>query len=149
MGYWSTKPTGFKMYQYDYPRPALSTDAVVHHVSENRILLIKRKNPPFEGKWALPGGFVEEYELPVEACKRELKEETNLDLIDGKMLGVFAEKGRDPRGWMVSVAFYFSLKEQLSPKAGSDSSKAEWFPLSGLPELAFDHLKMVQAAGLI
>ncbi|MBD3628142.1 NUDIX hydrolase [Cyclobacterium sp.] len=137
------------MYQYDYPRPALSTDAVVHDVLENRILLIRRKNEPFKGQWALPGGFVEEYELPADACRRELKEETNLDLTGEKMLGVFAEKGRDPRGWMVSVSFYFSLKEQLSPRAGSDSSEALWFPLTELPDLAFDHLKMVQAAGLI
>ncbi|WP_162344167.1 NUDIX domain-containing protein [Cyclobacterium salsum] len=137
------------MYRYDYPRPALTTDAVVYDRSENRILLIKRKNPPFEGKWALPGGFVEKYELPEQACKRELKEETDLELPEGKMLGVFAEKGRDPRGWMVSVAFLFLIEHTLAARAGSDSSEAAWFSLSELPELAFDHGKILQEAGLI
>ncbi|MDN3688276.1 NUDIX domain-containing protein [Cyclobacterium jeungdonense] len=137
------------MYHYDYPRPALTTDAVVHDVKGNRVLLIKRKNPPFEGKWALPGGFVEKYELPEHACRRELKEETDLDLPVGKMLGVFAEKGRDPRGWMVSVAFLFTIEHPLATQAGSDSSGAAWFSLSELPELAFDHRKILQEAGLI
>lgn len=137
------------MYHYDYPRPALTTDAVVHDVSEHRILLIKRKTPPFEGQWALPGGFVEKYELPGDACRRELKEETDLDLPEGKMLGVFAEKGRDPRGWMVSVAFLYSIGRELLARAGSDSSETVWFSLSDLPKLAFDHHKILQVAGLI
>lgn len=137
------------MYRYDYPRPALTTDAVVYDRSENRVLLIKRKNPPFEGKWALPGGFVEKYELPEQACKRELKEETGLELPEGKMLGVFAEKGRDPRGWMVSVAFLFPIEHTQAARAGSDSSEAAWFSLSELPDLAFDHGKILQEAGLI
>ncbi|WP_154859202.1 NUDIX domain-containing protein [Cyclobacterium xiamenense] len=137
------------MYEYAYPRPALSSDALVHDVSKNRVLLIKRKNPPFQGKWALPGGFVEEYELPEQACRRELKEETDLDVSEGKMVGVFGEKGRDPRGWMVSVAFLFTLTQPATARAGSDSSEVAWFSLSDLPELAFDHQKMLQQAGLI
>ncbi|WP_375585866.1 NUDIX domain-containing protein [Cyclobacterium xiamenense] len=137
------------MYKYAYPRPALTSDALVHDVSENRLLLIKRKNPPFEGKWALPGGFVEEYELPDRACSRELKEETGLDLREGKMIGVFAEKGRDPRGWTVSMAYLFTLTQPAEARAGSDSSEVAWFSLTELPELAFDHEKILQQAGLI
>lgn len=137
------------MYRYEYPRPALTTDAVVYDRSENSVLLIKRKNPPFEGKWALPGGFIEKFELPEEACRRELKEETDLNLPEGKMVGVFAEKGRDPRGWMVSVAYLFTIGHTLAVRAGSDSSEVAWFPLSDLPDLAFDHAIILQEAGLV
>lgn len=138
-------------YTYDYPRPAFTADAVVHSVELGEVLLIKRKNPPFEEKWALPGGFVEKEELPYDACIRELYEETGLRLSEGTLIGVFGEKGRDPRGWTVSAAFVFEIDstQMEKAKAGSDSQEVGWFTLSSLPELAFDHFKIIKSAGLI
>jgi 8-oxo-dGTP diphosphatase len=135
---------------YDYPRPALTADALVHCPEKNSILLIKRMNPPFENQWALPGGFIEEYELPLDSCKRELQEETGLQLNNGRLIGVFGEKGRDPRGWTVSMAYHFVVNatgmEGIS--AGSDSKEVQWYALSSLPELAFDHLEIIKSAGM-
>jgi 8-oxo-dGTP diphosphatase len=135
---------------YDYPRPALTADALVHCPEKNSVLLIKRLNPPFENQWALPGGFIEEYELPLAACIRELREETGLQLNKGQLIGVFGEKGRDPRGWTVSLAYHFvvdsSGMEWIS--AGSDSKEVQWYVLSSLPELAFDHFDIIRSAGL-
>ncbi|MDO6436452.1 NUDIX hydrolase [Cyclobacterium sp. 1_MG-2023] len=138
-------------YTYDYPRPAFTADAVVYCVELGKVLLIKRKNPPFEEKWALPGGFVEKEELPYDACIRELQEETGLGLSEGALIGVFGEKGRDPRGWTVSAAFVFEIDstQMEKAKAGSDSQEVGWFTLSSLPELAFDHFKIIKSAGLI
>ena len=137
-------------YTYDYPRPSLTADALVHCPEKDSILLIKRKNPPFENQWALPGGFIDEYELPLVACTRELQEETGLQLSNGRLIGAFGEKGRDPRGWTVSMAYYFAVNasglEGMS--AGSDSKEVQWYALSSLPELAFDHLEIIKASGL-
>jgi 8-oxo-dGTP diphosphatase len=135
-------------YSYNFPRPAVTVDAVVVCTEKNSILLIKRKNHPFKGKWALPGGFVDEDEIPEKAVQRELKEETNLELKPLSMIGVFGEKGRDPRGWTISVAYYFECIEGLMSmaKSGSDSAETEWFPTSELPELAFDHKKIIAKA---
>lgn len=138
-------------YTYDYPRPAFTADAVIYCVELKKVLLIKRKNPPFEQQWALPGGFVEKEELPLKACIRELTEETGLQLKDGELIGVFGEKGRDPRGWTVSAAFLFNIEKSLMEKvkAGSDSQEVCWFSISSLPELAFDHHKIIKSAGLL
>ena len=137
-------------YTYDYPRPALTADAVVFCAEEQKILLIKRRNPPFQHKWALPGGFVDVNELPVQACIRELQEETGLRLKDGQLLGVYGEEGRDPRGWTVSVSFVFKIDKVLMAKVcpGSDSQEVAWYSISLLPELAFDHHEIIKAAGL-
>ncbi|EPR67913.1 NUDIX domain-containing protein [Cyclobacterium qasimii] len=137
-------------YTYDYPRPAFTADAVVYCAEVHKILLINRKNPPFEQKWALPGGFIEKNELPLNGCKRELEEETGLLLTGGQLIGVFGEEGRDPRGWTVSVAFLFEVDKSLLEKtrAGSDSQEVGWFSISTLPALAFDHLDIIKSAGL-
>lgn len=135
-------------YLYNFPRPAVTVDAVVVCTEKNSILLIKRKNDPFKGKWALPGGFVDEDEIPEKAVQRELKEETNLELKPLSMIEVFGEKGRDPRGWTISIAYYFECTKELMSmaKSGSDSAETEWFPTSELPELAFDHEKIIAKA---
>ncbi|MFC4871416.1 NUDIX domain-containing protein [Negadavirga shengliensis] len=134
-------------YTYSFPRPALTTDAVVVCEDDLTLLLIERKADPFEGKWALPGGFVEEDEEPFEACKRELREETHLEMGDvtEQLVGVYGKKDRDPRGWTVSVAYFFkvSKEQKTNVKPGSDSRNAGWFPLEDLPSLAFDHKEII------
>lgn len=99
-------PRGKPKHSYDYPRPALTVDAVlVTREPVPRVLLIQRKDDPFAGKWALPGGFVNENEPLPEACRRELVEETGVAVEDLEQLVAVGDPGRDPRGWTVSVAF--------------------------------------------
>ena len=95
-------------YTYDYPRPALTVDAVVFRKTTKQleVLLIQRKHYPFEGMWALPGGFVEMEETVEQAVVRELEEETSLKIEGLKQLHTFSELGRDPRGRTISVTFY-------------------------------------------
>lgn len=134
---------------YDYARPALGTDILLfsERGGEYHTLLIERGNEPFKGFWAFPGGFVEEGESAEEAATRELQEETGLQITHLKQLGAFTRPGRDPRGWIVTVAYYaFVDIEQLSPTAGDDASKAEWLPLTSLPKLAFDHQEILDKA---
>jgi 8-oxo-dGTP diphosphatase len=113
----------------------VAADALV--VRDGEILLIRRGKEPFKGKWALPGGFVEEGETVEGACVREAKEETGLDVRILKMVGVFSEPSRDPRG-TVGVAFLCEVAGGKL-KGGDDVEEAKWFPLGELPELAFDH----------
>jgi len=127
----------------DYPKPSLTVDAVVlaGEGEAMRLLAIERDRPPFAGRQALPGGFVDPYELPPLAAARELAEETGLRLPPG--LGVpltlRARKGRDPRGWTVSQPFLFWLPEPRTIAAGDDARRADWLPLAALERLAFDH----------
>lgn len=109
------------------------------------ILLIQRKNEPYEGKWALPGGFVENDEDLEDAAKRELNEETNIEVNEIKQLAAFGNPDRDPRGRIVTVAFLAEVPFQLA-KSSSDAAKADWFPLDGLPPLAFDHDQIIERA---
>src|SRR5262245_21532861 len=95
-------------FTYDYPRPALTADvAVASRDARPRVLLIRRKKPPFAGRWALPGGFVDEDERPADAAVRELKEETGIEVkgLDLDHLYTAGDPGRDPRGWTVSIVF--------------------------------------------
>lgn len=136
-------------YTYDYPRPALTVDAVVFRNRDGvrEVLLIKRKHYPFEGMWALPGGFVDMQETCEEAIVRELKEETDLSLSGLQQLNTFSAIGRDPRGRTVSVTFFGTAElANSSVKGGDDASEARWFPLNEMPHLAFDHIEAVQMA---
>lgn len=117
------------MYEYDYPMPALTADILLIHA--DRVLLIKRRNPPYEGFWALPGGFCEPGERVEDSAKRELLEETNVQGIEPMLLAVYSTPGRDPRGWTVSVAFTAKLPENACPKAGDDAKETQWFTLIG------------------
>lgn len=129
-------------YTYKYPRPALTTDAVVFIKSgdELKILLIQRKNPPFLGYWAFPGGFVEMNETLEESAARELREETGLDNVELKQFKTYGTINRDPRGRTVSVVYYgFVDKAESHVHAEDDANEAQWFPISYLPKLAFDH----------
>lgn len=134
---------------YPYPRPALTVDAVVFSLAEKqtKLLLIQRKNPPFEGYWAFPGGFVDIDETVETAVIRELKEETNLDGVSLEQFKVYSAIDRDPRGRTVSVVFVAKLQTQgLAVMANDDAAAAKWFALSELPKLAFDHEKILKEA---
>jgi 8-oxo-dGTP diphosphatase len=134
-----------KTFTYPYPRPSLTVDvALVTREPAPRVLLIRRKADPFAGKWALPGGFVDENERLVDAARRELKEETGLDQADLEPLHTFGDPGRDPRGWTVSVAYLARVSaDQLAPAAGDDAAAVDWFPLNAPPPLAFDHAEIL------
>ncbi len=135
------------MYSYDHPRPSLAVDIVVFTIRENllQLLLIRRANEPFLGSWALPGGFINMEEALEEAASRELSEETGIHEAYLEQLYTYGEPNRDPRGRVVSVA-YFALIPANPPvrgEGGNDSSQARWFPIDDLPALAFDHTEIV------
>ena len=133
---------------YEYPRPALTVDCIILKKEENDIelLLIQRAQEPFKGKWALPGGVVDEDETTEKAAERELTEETGIRTQNLKQLHTFSEPDRDPRGRTVSVVYYAFVERNILTKAGDDAAKAEWFPINKLPELAFDHSEIIKYA---
>ena len=137
-------------YTYDYPRPALTVDCVVFGFEADaalRVLLIQRKLPPYEGHWALPGGFVRVDESVDAAAVRELQEETGIAEVFLEQLYTFGAVERDPRGRIVSVAYYALINLQEHPvQAATDASDAQWFELSALPELGFDHQEILNRA---
>jgi 8-oxo-dGTP diphosphatase len=133
----------------DYARPSVTTDIVIFTVRERRlqVLLIERALPPFEGAWALPGGFVDIAEDLDAAALRELEEETGLGDVYLEQLYTFGAPGRDPRGRVITVA-YFALipSERVELRASTDARDARWFPVDAVPELAFDHAEILAAA---
>ncbi|MFP4346104.1 MAG: NUDIX domain-containing protein [Anaerolineales bacterium] len=135
-------------HRYDHPRPALTTDIVLvrEGAGQVEVLLIQRRHDPFVGEWALPGGFVDEGEDLEESARRELQEETEVTGVSLHQLGAFGEPGRDPRGWVVSVAFWTWLEGEVSVRAADDAADARWWPLDALPALAFDHGLILQRA---
>ena len=140
------------MYTYEYPRPMVTADAVVvGHRSDgtHHLLLVQRGHDPFQGHWALPGGFMEMDETLEQCARRELAEETGLHL-DGPLHEIksFSDPGRDPRGRTITVAFLALVDlDRLPPvQGGDDAAQARWFPLKELPPLAFDHDAIVHEA---
>ncbi len=134
---------------YEYPRGALTVDCVVFGVDDDelKVMLIQRGLPPFEGKWALPGGFVHVDESLEEAARRELQEETGLQNVFLEQLYTFGEVGRDPRERVVSVAYYALVKlSDHRVHAATDARDAAWFPVHDMPSLAFDHAEILQTA---
>ena len=115
--------------------PKLTVDAAI--ILNGKIVLIKRKNQPYQGKFALPGGFVEIGETTKEATVREAYEETGLSIGIIKLLGVYSDPLRDPRGHVVSVCYLAS--GEGNPKAGSDAEAIGLFDITDLPQMAFDH----------
>ncbi len=137
-------------FTYDFARPALSVDIVLiaGPAAHPSVLLVRRAADPFAGMWALPGGFVDKGERLEEAARRELAEETGI--VFGRPLvqvGAFGDPGRDPRGWTVSVTFAGEAGETPpAAEAGDDAAEAAWHRLDELPDLAFDHDKIIAAA---
>ncbi|UCF43068.1 MAG: NUDIX hydrolase [Planctomycetota bacterium] len=137
-------------YIYDWPRPMVTVDAVVFGFFRNKakLLLVKRRNDPFKGKWAVPGGFVGMAEELEDAAARELAEETGLVDVSLEQMHTFGTVGRDPRGRQITIAFIGIVKKGLNQiKAGDDAANARWFDIEKLPEdMAFDHDEVAKFA---
>jgi 8-oxo-dGTP diphosphatase len=137
-------------YCYEYPRPAVTVDLAALARSNDglRVLLIRRKHDPFAGRWALPGGFLEIDEPIDDAARRELKEETGLEVAGSiSFLGVFGDPGRDPRGRTISIA-YLAILQGLPPgvAGADDAEEAAWLDPWEVKELAFDHGEILHRA---
>jgi len=130
-------------YVYDWPRPMVTVDAVVFAVAHGsvKILLIKRKNDPFKGQWAIPGGFIGMDEELDHAVARELAEETALTEVKLEQMHTFGKPGRDPRGRQITVVYMGIITEGIDRvKGGDDAELAQWFDINNLPpNMAFDH----------
>ncbi len=126
----------------------VTVDTVVFKKVKNEmfVILIRRKNLPFQNQWALPGGFVEEDEDLEMAARRELKEETGMDLESCGQLHTFGKPGRDPRGRTISIAYVGFASGSIEPKAADDAKEAKWFGIDELPRLAFDHSEIINLA---
>jgi len=136
-------------YTYDYPHPAVTVDVVIFTIVDDdlKVLLIQRGNEPYEGMWALPGGFVGLDESLRRAAWRELKEETGVHAAFLEQLSAFGHPDRDPRERVITVAYYALIPfDRLELKAATDARKAELFSMNELPELAFDHAKILRRA---
>jgi len=133
----------------DYPRPSVTADVIIFALCENglRVLLIKRGRPPFEGMWAIPGGFVGIDESLEGAALRELEEETGVHDVYLEQLYTFGDVDRDPRGRVITVAYFALIPvTDISPRAGDDAAETRWWSIYDLPPLAFDHADILAYA---
>ena len=137
---------------HQYPRPAVTVDIIlfVFQQEQLRVLLIRRAHEPYKGKWALPGGFVGEQEDLYDAALRELKEETNVTNVYLEQLYTFGQPNRDPRARVITVAYFALLSaEEVAHQevhGADDAGEARWWDIYDLPELAFDHQKILDYA---
>lgn len=130
-------------------RFSIATDCVIFlkEGQQVNLLLIKRRNDPFKDKWALPGGMLEENETLEQCAARELGEETCLTLSELHQVAAFSAPDRDPRGRIISMAFYgVADPANRHVQAASDASDTAWHPMNALPELAFDHREIIDRA---
>ena len=135
------------MYSYNYPRPAVTSDCVVITKEKvPKVLLIQRGSEPFKGAWAFPGGFMEIDETTEQCAIRELEEETGLVVTDIHQIGAYSKVDRDPRGRTITVAYLSIIDAPAEVRGQDDAAKAQWFPLSELPSLAFDHTDIMEDA---
>lgn len=126
----------------------VTVDVIITKIEQSVffLLLIKRKNDPFRDYWALPGGFVDENEDLEVAAMRELEEETQIKVSHLDQVGAFGKPFRDPRGHMVSVAYFGIVPENTIAVAADDAKEVQWFSIKNLPELAFDHSDIIKKA---
>ncbi len=128
----------------------ITTDAIVfyRHKQRLKVLLIKRKNEPFKNAYAFPGGFVDTGELVIEACQRELEEETGLkiNIVDFRFINFYDQPQRDPRGRTITFAFTAIIEDEIHVKGNDDAVSAEWIELKNVKHLAFDHQDILDDA---
>ena len=130
-----------------YPRPAVTADCIViTKEPDPKVLLIERGDEPFKGCWAFPGGFMNMDETTEQCAIRELEEETGLRVSEVHQIGAYSKVDRDPRGRTITVAYLAIIDEPVAVTGQDDAAKAEWWPLSDLPHLAFDHYDIIQDA---
>src|SRR5579859_1215635 len=141
-----------KAHHYDpskYDRPSVTVDVVMMSLRQRdlQVLLVKRRAWPFEGMWAIPGGFINMDESLETAAKRELQEETGVQDVYLEQLYTFGDPGRDPRTRVITVVYFALLdSERLQVKAASDAADVGWFSVYELPPLAFDHKQIIEYA---
>jgi len=134
-------------YTYKYPRPAVTADCIViTKEAEPKVLLIQRGDEPFKGAWAFPGGFMDMDETTEQCAIRELEEETGLKVSKVYQIGAYSKVDRDPRGRTITVAYLAIIDAPIAVIGQDDAAKAQWFLLSALPELAFDHDEIMHDA---
>jgi 8-oxo-dGTP diphosphatase len=135
------------LYTYKYPRPSVTADfIVIAKEAEPKVLLIERGDEPFKGCWAFPGGFMNMDETTEQCAIRELEEETGLKVSKVYQIGAYSKVDRDPRGRTITVAYLAIIDASMAVKGQDDAAKAQWFLLSALPELAFDHDEIMHDA---
>jgi 8-oxo-dGTP diphosphatase len=132
----------------DFPKPSVSTDVVIFTLRDDDLcaLLVKRGSPPHAGKWAIPGGFVQRNEPLERAARRKLEEETGVRDVYMEQLYTFGDPKRDPRGWVITIAYLALVPSPLAVRAGSGAAAAQWWSMYDLPPLAFDHAKILDYA---
>ncbi len=126
-----------------FREPRVTADAAI--LRRGQVVLVRRRNPPFQGRFALPGGFLEPGETVEQAARREAREETSLRIALTGLVGAYSEPGRDPRGPVVTVAFR-ARPVAGKLRGGDDAAEARWFPAERPPPLAFDHAKILRDA---
>lgn len=141
------KKTDDGLYAYQYPRASVTADAVLFAEKEGQtfVLLIQRGNDPYKGYWAFPGGFLNMDETVARCAERELEEETGIRLTGMQLVGIYSDVERDPRGRVITAA-YTAMTTMPEAVAADDAAAARWWPLSALPQLAFDHDKILADA---
>lgn len=140
-------PLFARQYTYKYPRPSVTADCIViTKEAEPMVLLIQRGGEPFKGCWAFPGGFMEMNETGEQCAIRELEEETGLKVNEVHQIGAYSKVDRDPRGRTITVAYLAIVDSPMEVTGQDDAAKAQWFPLSDLPLLAFDHKEIMEDA---
>lgn len=134
-------------FTYKYPRPAVTADCVVFTKEDTpKVLLIQRGDDPFKGCWAFPGGFMNMDETTEQCAIRELEEETGLKVEHIQQIGAYSKVDRDPRGRTVTVAYLAIVDSPEVLEGQDDAAQAEWWSLSSLPPLAFDHNDILKDA---
>jgi len=137
------------LYTYEYPRPAVTVDCIIFGFDKEqvKVLLTKRAIEPYLGKWAFPGGFINEGETADDCARRKLSEEAGLKDIFMEQLYTFSDLDRDPRYHVISIAYYALVRStDYILEAGLDTEDVQWFSLGELPELAFDHANILDVA---
>ena len=129
-------------------RPSVTVDVVIFTLRDDdlQVLLVKRKHPPYAGRWAIPGGFIAPDEPLDAAARRELEEETGVRDVYLEQLYTFGEPRRDPRQRVITVAYFALVPAPLATRAGGDAADARWWSMYGLPTLAFDHTQILDYA---